>query len=59
MYSDVPSILNYAGVQEQHIQTQPNYFNVSWAAYHADRVKDSQVTRGKSGLLPLFEESSE
>lgn len=33
--------------------------NVSWAAFHADRLKDVQVFKGISGLLPLFEESAE
>lgn len=30
--------------------------NVSWAAYHANRLKNIPVFKGLSGLLPLFEE---
>ncbi len=36
-----------------------NKENVSWAAFHADRLKNVKVVKGMSGLLPLFEESAE
>lgn len=33
--------------------------NVSWSAFHANRLKDKIVIKDKSGLLPLFSESAE
>ncbi len=46
-------------VVKKEVEARSQTKNVSWSAFHANRLRHKVIIKGKSGLLPLFAETVE